>query len=59
MPSRRNGVELLRPSDIAELDGGCIRIWPGNYSAYTVAYCPTCQTGGKILADNVTSKFLK
>ncbi len=29
------------------------------YSAYTVAYCPTCQTGGKILADNVTSKFLK
>jgi formamidopyrimidine-DNA glycosylase len=29
------------------------------YSAYTVNYCPTCQTGGKILADNVTSKFLK
>ena len=29
------------------------------YSAYTVAYCPTCQTGGKVLADNTTSKFLK
>ncbi len=29
------------------------------YSAYTVNYCPTCQTGGKILADNTTSKFLK
>ena len=29
------------------------------YRAYTVAYCPTCQTGGKILADNTTSKFLK
>jgi formamidopyrimidine-DNA glycosylase len=29
------------------------------YSAYTVSYCPTCQTGGKILADNTTSKFLK
>jgi formamidopyrimidine-DNA glycosylase len=29
------------------------------YSGYTVNYCPTCQTGGKILADNVTSKFLK
>jgi formamidopyrimidine-DNA glycosylase len=29
------------------------------YSGYTVAYCPTCQTGGKILADNTTSKFLK
>jgi len=30
-----------------------------SYSSYTVAYCPTCQTGGKVLADNVTSKFLK
>lgn len=28
------------------------------YRAYTVAYCP-CQTNGKILADNTTSKFLK
>lgn len=29
------------------------------YRAYTIAYCPTCQTGGKVLADNTTSKFLK
>jgi formamidopyrimidine-DNA glycosylase len=29
------------------------------YNAYTVNYCSTCQTGGKILADNTTSKFLK
>jgi len=29
------------------------------YSAYTIAYCPTCQTQGKVLADNTTSKFLK
>ena len=29
------------------------------YSSYTVEYCPTCQTGGKVLADNTTSKFLK
>ncbi len=29
------------------------------YRAYTVAYCPTCQTDGKVLADNTTSKFLK
>lgn len=29
------------------------------YNAYTVNYCATCQTGGKILADNTTSKFLK
>lgn len=30
-----------------------------SYSSYTVAYCPTCQTAGKVLADNTTSKFLK
>lgn len=29
------------------------------YRTYTVNYCPTCQTDGKVLADNVTSKFLK
>lgn len=29
------------------------------YWSYEVDYCPTCQTGGKILADNTTSKFLK
>ena len=29
------------------------------YRAYTVSYCPTCQTDGKVLADNTTSRFLK
>ena len=29
------------------------------YSSYTVHYCPTCQTRGKVLADNTTSRFLK
>lgn len=29
------------------------------YNAYTVSYCATCQTKGKVLADNTTSKFLK
>ena len=29
------------------------------YRAFTIAYCPTCQTAGKVLADNTTSKFLK
>jgi formamidopyrimidine-DNA glycosylase len=29
------------------------------YTGYTVNYCPTCQTGGKVLADNTTSRFLK
>lgn len=30
-----------------------------SYASYTVNYCPTCQTGGRVLADNTTSKFLK
>ncbi|MPY92096.1 MAG: hypothetical protein GEV08_03230 [Acidimicrobiia bacterium] len=29
------------------------------YRSYTVTYCPTCQTGGKVLADNTTSRFLR
>jgi formamidopyrimidine-DNA glycosylase len=29
------------------------------YRRYTVYYCPTHQTSGKVLADNTTSKFLK
>jgi len=29
------------------------------YASYTVAYCPRCQTGGRVLADNTTSRFLK
>ena len=29
------------------------------YSGYTVNYCPTCQTGGKLLADRSLSRLLK
>lgn len=29
------------------------------YAEYTVCYCPACQTGGRVLADNTTSRFLK
>ncbi len=29
------------------------------YSSHAVDYCPTCQTNGKVLADNTTSRFLK
>jgi formamidopyrimidine-DNA glycosylase len=35
------------------------RVRAVEYTGYTVNYCPTCQTGGKLLADNTTSKFLK
>lgn len=27
------------------------------YRAYTIDYCPTCQTGGRILADNTLSRL--
>ncbi|MEZ5342685.1 MAG: hypothetical protein R2706_14930 [Acidimicrobiales bacterium] len=29
------------------------------YRKYIVFYCATCQTNGKVLADNTTSKFLR
>jgi formamidopyrimidine-DNA glycosylase len=35
------------------------RIRAVEYRDYTVNYCATCQTGGRVLADNTTSKFLK
>jgi formamidopyrimidine-DNA glycosylase len=30
-----------------------------SYESHEVVYCPQCQTGGKVLADRRTSKFLK
>jgi formamidopyrimidine-DNA glycosylase len=30
-----------------------------SYESYEVTYCPTCQTGGKILADRRLSRLLK
>jgi formamidopyrimidine-DNA glycosylase len=35
------------------------RVRSVDYSTYTVNYCATCQTSGKVLADNTTSRFLK
>lgn len=52
-PGRVHG----RAGQACEVCGDTIR--SVSYSSYTVAYCPTCQTGGKVLADNTTSKFLK
>ncbi len=53
-----------RPSDVHHRDGdACPQcgdpVRSVEYSGYTVNYCAACQTGGKILADNTTSKFLK
>jgi formamidopyrimidine-DNA glycosylase len=52
-PSRVHG----RTGQACPVCGDTIRAV--EYSSYTVNYCPTCQTGGKVLADNTTSKFLK
>jgi formamidopyrimidine-DNA glycosylase len=30
-----------------------------SYESHEVAYCPNCQTGGKILADRRLSRLLK
>ena len=58
------GKSADRPSKVHNRSGepctGCDdTIHTVEYRRYTVFYCPTEQTGGKILADNTTSKFLK
>ena len=30
-----------------------------SFESYEMAYCPTCQTGGKVLADRRLSRLLK
>ncbi len=55
--AEREGNVHHRIGDPCPVCGDAIR--SVEYRAYTVAYCPTCQTAGKVLADNTTSKFLK
>ncbi len=55
---------LERPGAVYHRVGSeCVRcgdeICAVTYSSYSVQYCPTCQTHGKRLADNTTSRFLK
>jgi formamidopyrimidine-DNA glycosylase len=52
-PSRVHG----RTGELCPVCGDTVRAV--EYSSYTVNYCPTCQTAGKVLADNTTSKFLR
>ncbi len=54
---QRPGAVHHRQGRPCEVCGDTIRTV--TYAHYTVAYCPRCQTGGKILADNTTSRFLK
>ncbi|MDH3296553.1 MAG: Fpg/Nei family DNA glycosylase, partial [Acidimicrobiia bacterium] len=58
------GKSADRPSKVHNRSGepclGCHdTIRTVEYRRYTVFYCPTEQTDGKILADNTTSRFLK
>ena len=53
----RPGGVHKRTGDACPVCGDVIR--EVQYSSYTVSYCPTCQTNGKVLADNTTSRFLK
>ncbi|HET6773821.1 MAG TPA: DNA-formamidopyrimidine glycosylase family protein [Acidimicrobiales bacterium] len=53
----RPGAVHHRQGEACPVCGDTVRAV--EYRSYTVNYCPTCQTGGKVLADNTTSKFLK
>lgn len=58
------GKSIDRPSKVHNRSGEpCLdcddTIRTVEYRRYTVYYCPTAQTDGKLLADNTTSKFLK
>jgi formamidopyrimidine-DNA glycosylase len=53
----RPGAVHHRKGEACPVCGGTVRAVA--YRAYEVDYCPTCQTDGKVLADNTTSKFLK
>ena len=55
--AERHGAVHHRAGEACPVCGDAVRAV--EYRAYTVAYCPTCQTDGKVLADNTTSKFLK
>jgi formamidopyrimidine-DNA glycosylase len=53
----RPGAVHHRAGEACPVCGDLVR--EVEYTRYTVNYCATCQTGGKVLADNTTSKFLK
>ncbi len=53
----RPGAVHRRKGETCPVCGDIVRAV--EYSRYEVDYCPTCQTDGKVLADNTTSKFLK
>ena len=55
--AEREGAVHHRVGEPCPVCGDAIR--SVEYRAYTVAYCPTCQTGGKKLADRRLSRLVK
>lgn len=55
--AERPGAVYHRAGEACPVCGDVVRAV--EYSRYTVNYCATCQTSGKVLADNTTSKFLR
>jgi len=55
--AERPGAVHHRKGEACPVCGDTVRAV--EYNAYEVDYCPRCQTDGKVLADNTTSKFLK
>jgi formamidopyrimidine-DNA glycosylase len=53
----RPGAVHHRAKEACPVCGDVVRAV--EYNRYTINYCATCQTGGKVLADNTTSRFLK
>lgn len=53
--AQRPGAVHGRTGEVCPVCGDTIR--EVAYRDYTVHYCATCQTGGKVLADNTLSKF--
>ena len=55
---KRSGMKVHgRPGEECPVCGDKVR--SVNYSSSNFQYCPTCQTGGKVLADRRLSKLLK
>lgn len=53
----RTGAVHARTGEPCPVCGDAVR--EVAYRDYTVHYCAACQTGGRVLADNTTSKFLR
>lgn len=55
--AERPGTVYHRTGEPCPVCGDVVR--SVEYAHYTVNYCATCQTAGRVLADNTTSRFLK